>query len=159
MTRTTLAVLVGLTFAACSEQVPVAPLESPDLSQLQAARPQPLPGTYTMWFDPTITGLGVILVAIVTDGAGNPAQAGTASFYSCSFGGHAAPRAECDTGSGHWAFEGRAEIIAFGPMAGRARLGYTSAPAPGTVIGFRFKYSARRSVIANGVSASADHTF
>jgi len=113
-----------------------------------------------MLFQPTGSGLGVILDAYVTDAFGNPAQSGTAVFQFCSLGGKPAPSAGCDTGSGHWARWGSGGIIPSpSTLAGHALMTYDLVPPAGTTIGFRFKYLSDGSGIANGVSAGADHTF
>jgi hypothetical protein len=132
----------------------------PDGSHSVTTLAQPVKGTYTISFQPTGSGLGVVLVAYVTDASLAPAQKGTAVFQFCSLQGNPAPTADCDTGPGNWTHYGMAEIIPSPfPSEGHALLTYNEAPAPGTTIGFRFRYVGQGSGIGNGMSLSADHTF
>src|SRR5262245_39735045 len=131
LARCILPVLVACAVAVWSDPSPVAASGIPDdLQDVTAARP--VAGTYTMLFQPTRSGKGVILDAYVTDAAGAPAQAGAATFQFCSLHGTPAPRANCDSGSGSWMRYGRSEIVPSPfPLAGHAPLVYGEAPPAG----------------------------
>ena len=168
MFRFKLAPAVALLFAAgafaCSDPSPVAPEpQATQAFQPAAIQAQTVAGTYLLSFRPTSSGLGVILAGYVAElVAGAPAETGTATFQFCAQGKTPRPSADCDAGSGHWVRWGTASIIP-STNAGFALMTYDLAPAPGTTIGFRFRYSVRfkgeSSGIADGVSPSADHTF
>lgn len=160
LTHRILPVLAACACVAWLVQSPVAASATPDTSPHVTMATRSVAGTYTMLFRPTISGLGVTLDAYVTDASGAPAQAGAATFEVCSLQGTPAPHAICDGGSGSWKRYGTSGFIfSPSPLAGHALLAYTGAPAAGTIIGFRFRYSGRGSGIADGVSASVDHTF
>jgi hypothetical protein len=115
-------------------------------------------GTYVLTIEPA--GGGATLKAYVTDASGNPANSGTAVFQYCRSRGAPAPSAECTSGSGRWAFWGRAGILPDGHQnEGYALMAYHLAPAPGTTIGFRFRYSGQGSGIANGTSLPVDYSW
>jgi hypothetical protein len=158
--------LAGASAFACSERSPVAPEpQALPASQPLAIQAQSVEGSYVLSFRPTGSGLGVILAAYVAQlGSGAPADSGTATFQFCAVGKAPRPRADCDSGSGHWVRWGSASIIPPpATNAGFALMTYDLAPTSGTTIGFRFRYSGRskgdNSGIADGVSLSADHTF
>ena len=158
--------LVGASAVACSERSPVAPEpQAPPALQPLSIQAQSVEGRYALSFRPTGTGLGVILAGHVTGlVSGAPAESGTATFQFCALGKTPRPRADCDSGSGHWVRWGSAPIIpAPSTDIGFALMTYDLAPTAGTTIGFRFRYSGRSrggsSGIADGVSPSADHTF
>ena len=154
------AVPAAFAFVACTDQSPVAPNDTPEGLQTAIILAQPVEGTYTLSFMPTSTGLGVVLVAYVTDASLAQAESGTAVFQYCSLHGNPAPSNDCDTGSGHWVLWGRAGIIPPpSPSVGFAFLTYDLVPTAGTTIGFRFRYFGQGNGIANGESAPGDHTF
>src|SRR4026209_3024370 len=138
LSRFLVAVLPMCAFAACSDQSPVAPQGVN--GGLQSARPSGgTPGTYTMLFRPTPSGLSIILDAYVTDATANPALGGSAVFPFCATRGKPAPSAVCNSGSGRWARVGTAGIISGGTEVGHALRVYDPAPqSVGTTIGFRF---------------------
>jgi hypothetical protein len=146
------AVFASLALAGCSNQSPVAPSDDRVPSFAQGAS-----GTYVLTV--VVAGLGAQLQAYVTDASGTPAQTGTAVFQYCRSRGAPAPAAECTSGLGRWAFWGRAGIIADGQFEGYALMAYHLAPAPGTTIGFRFRYSGQGSGIANGTSLPVDFSW
>jgi hypothetical protein len=153
------ALLAAFAFIACSGQSPVAPGATSDGAQYVTTLAKPVDGTYVLSFEPTISGLGVVLVAHVDDASGNPATSGTAIFQYCSLQGVPAPSTECDNGLGGWVFVGRSGILPSGPRVGDALLTYDLAPSSGTTIGFRFWYNGAGNGIARGPSPSEDHTF
>jgi hypothetical protein len=158
----TCGVVAAFACLACSDQSPVAPVGPSTGLAYETTLAQPSQGGYEISFLPTISGLGVVLVAYVTDAAGNPAESGTAVFQYCSLHRQPAPSTDCEAGSGSWVFWGRAGIIPSSSdpeLVGHALMTYDLAPAAGTTIGFRFRYLGQGSEIANGVSAPADHTF
>jgi len=155
-----LAVLGAFAFVACSDQSPVAPRGTADGVQYETILAQPVEGTYTISFQPTSSGLGVILVAYVADASGNPAESGTAIFSYCSLHGVPAPSCDCVTGLGSWLHWGTTSIL--GPTSafpGYGFLTYDLIPPAGTTIGFRFQYLSKGNGIANHVSEPEDHTF
>ena len=153
------AALAAGALVACSDQSPLAPYGTPEGLQSATTLAQPAKGTYTLSFRPTVSGLGVILVAFVTDASGNPATSGTAVFYFCTLDGKPAPSSDCP-GSGGWVHAVSAPIIPFSPNTGFAfAVDDDLVPPAGTTIGFHFRYLGQGNGIANGVSLPEDHTF
>ena len=146
-------------------------------SQSQA---QGLPGTYQLSFCPgsiLYVNEEVIFHAYVADSLGVPAMAGSVVFQICSRGGvrggsgagtDPQPSSACDIdGTAQW-------VRIYSPLKVRAWAGSCLPCLPnGTgnvctgfggvahsrTIGFRFKYSAQGSGIANGISEAKDVTW
>jgi hypothetical protein len=157
----TAALAVGA-LVACSDQSPLAPHGTPEGLQSATTLAQPAKGTYTLSFRPTSSGLGVILVAFVTDAFGNPATSGTAAFDFCTLNGKPAPSSDCP-GSGGWVRVVSAGIISCQPPCTNTGFAFAVdanlVPPAGTTIGFHFRYLGQGSGIANAVSLPEDHTF
>lgn len=168
MTRRNLAALLTLVAAfasvACSDQSPVAPGATPDGVRLAA---QTAPGTYVLSFlestsnglqpvadgTPVPVGTYLVLKSEVRDTFGNLAQAGTVTYEYCSLQGDPAPAAQCESGSGSWNHIMMVRVDPIGSL-----VGFGSCSSPRT-IGFRFRYTAKGSGIANGVSLAKDFTW
>jgi hypothetical protein len=149
---------------ACSDQSPVAPPRTPDGASLAA---QTAPGTYVLSFlastntglvpvaDGTAVPVGTYLVlkSEVRDNSGNLAQAGSVTYEYCSLQGDPAPAAQCDSGSGSWSHIMMVRVDPIGSL-----VGWGSCSSPRT-IGFRFRYTAKGSGIASGVSLAKDFTW
>lgn len=161
-------VLAAVSMAACSEQLPVGPLESTGAAPLAKA----VAGSYELTFLkngqevstlPVGFGSGVILKAHVDD-AFDVAASGSITFQYCSYKGRPpnditradeAPSAACADGSAAWA-----NLIY--PItlddSGDAYAGFGIVQIPRTV-GFRFKFAGKGTAIANGVSQPRDFTW
>ena len=148
----------ALALIACSDQSPTAPDTA--ASDLAAARPQTVAGTYDISFEVTSSGLGILLIANVAHaGSLLPATDGEARFYVCKAGRNPAPSSECASGQrGRWDYIWSNPIISQGPYVGTARYGIGNYPT-GTVAGFRFHYNGTRDGIADGWSDAEDYTF
>jgi hypothetical protein len=139
---------------ACSD--PAAPVPAGD-ETAALARFVTVPGTYEMAFS-SRTGAVVLIGRVRYAGTGLPAQGGEARFYVCKSQGSPAPKAACETGSGHWSpYATSIPIVPSGPEAGNALLLFEGTPS-GTTTGFYFRYSGQRTGIANGRSLAADYT-
>ena len=112
---------------------------------------QPVEGDYSLdfFFDGEL-----ILSAHIEDSSGNPAPAGSVSFQYCSYKGlprfditqpDEAPLSACADGSGKWVTVGRAPV---NPETGDALLNFGLVTVV-NVIGFRYRYIAQGSGIAN----------
>lgn len=179
---------VGLTVAsvgifACANASPVAPsagAQSPSASLSEpasapagaAAATRASAGYYRLSFLDTnlqpVTTLPVgdgelILGARVTDASGSAAQAGRVIFEYCSLKGvppnditraDEAPLSACADRSATWASLAGVDV----DPSGSAFLDFGVVLIPRTV-GFRFRYIAQGSGIANGVSGPADFTW
>ena len=184
MSKTTLsaiALLTALTAAACSSQSPVTPGESTAAGGPQSAKGATAsPGVYDLSFRAFLTGgfqevfslpvnRELILMAHVTDSAGQPAPRGTAAFEYCSSKGRSrditrpdeAPKEACEQGLASWA---RLTTIAVdagrcpGFGVGYACMNFGIVRIPRDV-GFRFRYSPQGSAIAGGTSAAENFTW
>jgi hypothetical protein len=167
--------------AACSGSSPVAPGESTLVGGPQSARSAPaLPGVYGLSFRAFLSGgfqevislpvnSELILMAHVTDGAGQSAPSGTATFEYCSYKGRSnditradeAPKEACEQGLASWARLANIPVDAgrcpgFG--AGYACFNFGLARIPRDV-GFRFRYSPQGSAIAAGTSVAKNFTW
>ncbi len=184
MSNTTVSVLalIGALAAACSSSPsPVAPGESTPAGGPQSARrPAASPGIYDLSFRAFKSGgfqevvslpvkQELILMAHVTDSAGQPAPRGTAAFEYCSYNGPSnditrpdeAPKEACEQGLASWA---RLTTIAVdagrcpGFGVGYACMNFGIVRIPRQV-GFRFQYSPQGSAIAAGTSAAKNFTW
>jgi len=178
-TTVTVVALVGALAAACSSSPsPVAPGGSTPAGGSQSARGSTVsPGVYGLSFMngnfQEVFSLPVnqelILMAHVTDSAGQPAPRGTAAFEYCSYKGRPnditradeAPKEACEQGLASWA---RLTTIAVdagrcpGFGAGYACMNFGIVRIPREV-GFRFQYSPQGSGIAAGTSAAKNFTW
>lgn len=161
-------VIFAVGAAGCSDRSPVAPTVQPDISETMG-RLVPVSGVYELSFlrqgQPVTSltvGQEVVLKAHVEDAAGSPAQRGSVTFQYCSRKGppndinraDEAPKSECESGAASWA---RLQTITVN-TSGDAFAGFCCPSIPRTV-GFRFKYSSRRSGIADGTSEARDFTW
>lgn len=171
--RILMVVIAASALAACSDRSPVAP-PGPDFAA-HMARVVPVPGSYELSFLsngqpvsslPVCQGLvcpELILKAHVAyASSGAPAQGGSVTFQYCSRNGPSndidradeAPMAECESGAASWSRLRTRDVDANGDAF--MNFGFVSRPR---TIGFRFKYSARRSGLADGLSAPRDFTW
>jgi hypothetical protein len=174
-------VLTAGAFVACSDQSPVGPRADSDGAGDVGLVSQSVPGTYTLsffkngpnGFEPVST-LSVCVELVVceelwlgahVDASGVPAQSGSAAFQYCSYKGlppnditraDEAPSSACANGSATWANLPRGAISV--DTLGDAFFNFGAVKIPRTV-GFRFRYLAHGSGIANGVSAPSDFTW
>jgi hypothetical protein len=105
-------------------------------------------------------GTIMVLLAHVTDSAGNLAKHGTLPliFQDCLLNGVPAPSIQCDSGSGVWSNIDRIHIMSRPTApATDTRVGYGT-PSTAQTIGFRFRYLGGTS-IPNGISNSMDVTW
>jgi hypothetical protein len=100
-------------------------------------------------------GRYLVLQANVRDAAGMPAKVGTVTFEYCSVKGAAAPKASCESGAGTWKrhLSVKLDPSGFSPLVG------WGACSTARSIGFRFRYAAQGSAVANGTSAARDATW
>ena len=178
-TVTVVALIGALAAAACSSSPsPVAPGGSTPAGGSQSARGSTVsPGVYGLSFMngnfQEVFSLPVnqelILMAHVTDSAGQPAPRGTAAFEYCSYKGRPnditradeAPKEACEQGLASWA---RLTTIAVdagrcpGFGVGYACMNFGIVRIPREV-GFRFQYSPQGSAIAAGTSAAKNFTW
>jgi len=170
------AVVTAVTLIGCSRQSPVAPSAAisssesnagPNTSAAATPLAQPAPGSFELSFfinGPTglqpVTSLTVlsdelILGAHVANGSGTAATGGSVTFQYCSFKGlppnditraDEAPSSACDSGSAVWKNLGTVKVNG----SGDAFITFGIVQIPRTV-GFRFRYAAQGSGIANGV--------
>jgi hypothetical protein len=105
----------------------------------------------------------LVLGAHIESSSGVPAQRGAVSFQYCSFKGlppgditraDEAPSAACDSGLAVWKNLVNVQVNA----SGDAYMDFGIVQIPRTV-GFRFRYQAQGSGVANGVSAPTDFTW
>ena|SRR5687768_14023700 len=171
--RSLMALMIGAaSIAACSDQSPVTPTASDDFA-VDLARVASVPGSYELSFwhrgeevlTLTTGGPELVLKAHVQQlVSGAPAQSGSVTFEYCSRKGGPSnditradelPSSECQPGgAGSWA---RLQTVNLS-VSGDALIGFGFVTIPRT-IGFRFRYSARKSGIADGVSAARDFTW
>lgn len=185
MKRITLALVLfaGVGFAACASQSPAAPAPAHDgFVATDAKAAAAVPGAYTLTFNTFHNGVysevsslpvesdELILKAYVTDNAGKPAQSGTVTFDYCSYKGgppndvtraDEAPKEACEQGTASWARltsmtvdSGRCPTLGIGYAC--MNFGVVHIPRD---VGFRFRYSAQKSVIASGMSEARDFTW
>ena len=167
------AVIVGaVSLSACSDQSPVTAPATIDLSA-DLGKVVSVPGSYELSFwnngQPVSTlptgGPELVLKAHVQQGvSGAPAQGGSVTFQYCSLKSGPSnditradelPSSECESGgTGSWARLRTVDVN----TSGDALMGFGFVTIPRT-IGFRFRYSGRRSGIADGVSAPRDFTW
>jgi hypothetical protein len=186
MSRFTLAslaaALVGAAWVGCSGQSPVSPTGlSGDAAARAGGAPAPA-GIYQLSFN--VVRLGVlepvltlpvsseemILRAFVTDSSGVPVQTGAVTFEYCSYKGgppnditraDEAPKEACLTPSATWARLSTVKVDAGScPRLGVGNacrfFGIVRIPRD---VGFRFRYAAQRSGIADGVSQPVNFTW
>ena len=112
---------------------------------------QSVEGNYDLDFNFDVE---LILIAHVDDGSGNPAPGGMVVFQYCSYKGlpsnditqpDEAPSSACADGSATWANVGKVQI---NPDTGDALLNFGLVRVV-NVIGFRYRYIAQGSGIAN----------
>jgi hypothetical protein len=109
-------------------------------------------------------------MAHVTNGAGAPAQRGSATFEYCSYKklppnditrADEAPKEACEQRTASWASLGSVAVDAGtcpGLGTGNACYNFGLVRIPRTV-GFRFRFTGQRSGIANGTSAPLNFTW
>ncbi len=171
--RSLMALMIGAaSITACSDQSPVMPTANDDFA-VDLARVASVPGSYELSFwhngQPVSTlptgGPSLILKAHVQQAvSGAAAQSGSVTFQYCSRKSGPSnditradelPSSECQPGgAGSWARLQTVDVNA----SGDAFIGFGSVTIPRT-IGYRFRYAARRSGIADGVSAERDFTW
>jgi hypothetical protein len=186
MSRFTLAsltaALVGASFVGCSGQSPVSPTVLSGDAAAKTGGPSAPAGIYQLSFN--VTGLGVlepvltlpvlsremILRAFVTDSSGVPVQTGAVTFEYCSYKGgppnditraDEAPKEACDTPTASWARLSTVKVDAgscLGLGVGNACRFFGVVRIPRDV-GFRFRYAAQRSGIADGISEAVNFTW
>jgi hypothetical protein len=165
--------IVGaISMTACSES-PVSPVNARDIEAgTVAARQTAVAGLYQLSFldhslQPVtslpVGGPELILKAHVTDLFGIPATSGTVEFQYCSLKGlppndidraDETSSADCATSAASWS-----RLMTLSVDAnGNALMNFGFVRIPRT-IGFRFKYSGKRSGIAGGVSLPQDFTW
>jgi hypothetical protein len=177
----TVIALVSALAVACSSPSPVAPGEStPAVGPQSAKGAAASPGVYDLSFRAFLSGgfqevfslpvnQELILMAHVTDSAGQPAPRGSATFEYCSYKGRSnditrpdeAPKEACEQGLASW---GRLTTIAVdaercpGFRVGYACMNFGVVRIPREV-GFRFRYNPQGSAIAAGTSAARNFTW
>lgn len=155
-------------FAACAGQSPVTPSRAAEIGgqdQL-AGKAAAAAGTFDISFlkestsglqpVPDLTlGVGeyLVLKSSIADASGNPVRSGQVTYEYCTRRNVAAAAAECQSGSGTWT---RLLSMSVDPIGSLAGFGSCSTPR---TIGFRFRYTAQGSGIANGVSPAKDVTW
>jgi hypothetical protein len=163
-----LAALVGVVgLVACSDQTPVTPnaIRGPSEARITTLGSYEL-SFFTNGLQPVSTLFvfqELILGAHVADAAGAPARGGSVTFQYCSLKrvppndinrADEAPSAACATKDASWANLIGVPVDA----SGNAYMDFGFVSIPRTV-GFRFRYNAQGSGIANGVSAPKDFTW
>ncbi len=174
--------LIGAACAGCSDQSPVSPTVLSGDAAARTGGPAAPAGIYQLSFN--VMGLGVlepvltlpvlsremILRVFVTDSSGVPVQTGAVTFEYCSYkGGPAnditradeAPKEACETSSASWARLSTVKVDAgscpnLGPGNACRFFGIVRIPRD---IGFRFRYAAQRSGIADFVSQPVNFTW
>lgn len=176
------AALIGATFVGCSVQAPASPTVSSDGAAAKPGAPSAPAGIYQLSFN--VIHLGVlepvltlpvsseemILRAYVTDSSGVPVRTGAVTFEYCSYKGgppnditraDEAPKEACQTPSATWARLSTVKVDAGScPNLGVGNacrfFGIVRIPRD---VGFRIRYAAQGSGIADGGSAPVNFTW
>lgn len=182
-TKVIVVLLGAASFAACSDESPVAPSPASVAAGDLSAKPPPsIPGVYDLSFyvlsgstyeevsSLSVSSKELILRAYVTDSSGNPAQKGTVTFDYCSYKGRPpnditradeAPKEACTDGSATWARLGSISVSeGFCPTLGTGyacmNFGIVRIPRE---IGFRIRYQPQGSDIPAGTSVPENFTW
>ena len=176
-------VAVGAGFAGCSAQSPASPAALTDgaAGSTDARAPAPR-GVYQLSFNvvrfgvlEAVTTLPVlsqemVLRAFVTDSSGVPVQTGAVTFEYCSYKGgppnditraDEAPKEACETPTASWARLSTVKVNSGscpGLGLGNACQFFGIVRIPRDV-GFRFRYAAQRSGIADAISEPMNMTW
>jgi len=150
-------VVVHPTVAAFADTAAPATLGTYQISCFTTGlSPEPCtPGPTANTFE-TAVNTAVKLDAHVTDSSGNLAMRGLWIFQDCLLKGIPAPSVQCDSGSGLWS--NIQEVHFQSGLKFDVRIAYGIVSTAQT-IGFRFRYPAQGSGIANGISNSIDVTW
>jgi len=178
-------VAISAGFVGCSAQSPASPVSLPDGvagSTAVAARAPAPRGVYQLSFNVVRFGVleavstlpvlsqEMVLRAFVTDSAGVPVQTGAVTFEYCSYRSgppnditraDEAPKEACETPTASWARLGTVKVDAGscpGLGLGNACQFFGIVRIPRD-IGFRFRYAAQRSGIADGISEPTNFTW
>jgi hypothetical protein len=177
-----LALFAAFGVAACSSQSPAAPAPALNALSVTDARAAAVPGVYALTFNTFRNGVyaevsslpvdtdELMLKAYVTDNTGTPAQSGTVTFEYCSYKGgppndisraDEAPKEACEQGTASWARltsmsvdSGRCPTLGIGYAC--MNFGVVHLPRD---VGFRFRYSARKSAVASAISVARNFTW